>query len=533
LYGSSRIGELRPDESDQNTYRKAISRDGQLYTKEVEPVKEELKEAEAVEEKTMGLSIFNEWDYKRDPEDLEAPELVDDPKKSQIIIGLTEADIAKIKEQLATKEVQLDEVRRQQLEQDLARGYTLAQAQAAPKPTLEQYFGPSYHTKWRYRGNRHYELDNHLGNVQVVITDKKIAHGSDNWEYYTADILSVHDYYAFGQDIDERNFERGTYRYGFNGKEKNDDISSNDYDFGARIYDGRLGRWLGVDPLASKYPDASPFIFALNTPIRAKDPDGKLVIFINGLWGWPNGVVNCGREYWGDDWLKNAQKAIGDSKPAKFYDGSVGGTSNILLNNSMQYRINEGEKQGYSDAANIIAGMDKDETIKIVTNSMGAAYERGFTKGFMRYANERLKEIAKEEKSLYNAVNGGKDWIGTTTIISPEVNSKMKSLSDEKYKLKNLRFEMLIDLSSHQVDFTDPNVERRYYMTAGIGNMNIGEATFVDEKSVNFSEHIGGTKGMNHHHPYDTDPSIFPSAEKRKTETESKPDTKPKSKPKN
>jgi hypothetical protein len=159
LYGSSRIGELRPDESDQNTYRKAISRDGRLYEKEIEPVKEELKEVEAVEEKGMVKSdVFNEWDYKRDPEDLQAPELVDDPKKSQIVIGLTDEDIAKIKEQLYTKEVQLDEVRRQQLEQDLARGYTLAQAQAAPKPTLEQHFGPSYHMKWRYRGNRHYEF---------------------------------------------------------------------------------------------------------------------------------------------------------------------------------------------------------------------------------------------------------------------------------------------------------------------------------------------------------------------------------------
>jgi RHS repeat-associated protein len=275
LYGSSRIGELRPDESDQNTYRKAISRDGRLYQKEIEPVKEELKEAEAVEEKTMGLSIFNEWDYKKDTEDLQAPELVDDPKKSQIVIGLTEADIIKIKEQLYTKEVQLDEVRRQQLEQDLARGYTLAQAQAAPKPTLEQYFGPSYHMKWRYRGNRHYELDNHLGNVQVVITDKKIAHGSDNWEYYTADILSVHDYYAFGQDVEERSFERGTYRYGFNGKEKQDDISSDDHNFGARIYDGRLGRWWSVDPLFAKYTSMSPYCFGGNNPELNIDYDGK------------------------------------------------------------------------------------------------------------------------------------------------------------------------------------------------------------------------------------------------------------------
>jgi RHS repeat-associated protein len=273
LYGSSRIGELRPDESDQNTYRKATSRDGRLYQKEIEPVKEELKEVEAVEEKTMGLSIFNEWDYKRDPEDLQAPELVDDPKKSQIIIGLTDEDIAKIKEQLYTKEVQLDEVRRQQLEQDLARGYTLAQAQAVPRPTLESVYGPSYHMKWRYRGNRHYELDNHLGNVQVVITDKKIAHGGDNWEYYTADILSVHDYYAFGQDIEERNFERDTkYRYGMNGQEKEDDVFVGAFSAQYWEYDSRTGRRWNVDPVDQI--SISNYACFKNNPIWFVDPNG-------------------------------------------------------------------------------------------------------------------------------------------------------------------------------------------------------------------------------------------------------------------
>jgi RHS repeat-associated protein len=222
------------------------------------------------------LSVFNEYDYKKDPADIEAPELVDDPKKSQIVIGLSEKDIANIKEQLATKEVQLDEVRRQQLEQDLARGYTLAQAQAAPKPTLESVYGPSYHMKWRYRGNRHYELDNHLGNVQVVITDKKIAHGSDNWEYYTADILSVHDYYAFGQDIEERSFERSTYRYGMNGQEKDNDVFVGAFSAQYWEYDSRTGRRWNIDPVDQI--SISNYACFKNNPINLVDPDGSQTI---------------------------------------------------------------------------------------------------------------------------------------------------------------------------------------------------------------------------------------------------------------
>jgi RHS repeat-associated protein len=333
-------------------------------------------------------NVFNEYDYKKDPNDPAALELQDDPKKSQIVIGLTEADIIKIKEQLATKEVQLDEVRRQQLEQDLARGYTLAQAQAAPKPTLESVYGPSYHMKWRYRGNRHYELDNHLGNVQVVITDKKIAHGSDNWEYYTADILSVHDYYAFGQDIEERSFERGTYRYGFNGKEKQDDIASDDYDFGARIYDARLGRWLGVDPLAAKYASISTYVFVANMPIRAIDPDGRLVILVNGEVGNTpindNGKYRANASYWSDDFAKTIKEAFHDNN-IKFVDGDKG------VRASQRYEA--GQAFAFKNFENIIKDLAKDkdgkiiESINFVSHSKGGAFASGMVSTIMRPKN--------------------------------------------------------------------------------------------------------------------------------------------------
>ena len=47
------------------------------------------------------------------------------------------------------------------------------------------------------------------------------------------------------------------------------------YDFGARMYDARLGRWLSLDPLGAKYPGNSPYGFVRNNPILKIDPDGK------------------------------------------------------------------------------------------------------------------------------------------------------------------------------------------------------------------------------------------------------------------
>jgi RHS repeat-associated protein len=47
------------------------------------------------------------------------------------------------------------------------------------------------------------------------------------------------------------------------------------YDFGARMYDARLGRWLSLDPLAAKYPQLSPYNFCNNNPVIYTDFDGR------------------------------------------------------------------------------------------------------------------------------------------------------------------------------------------------------------------------------------------------------------------
>ena len=62
-----------------------------------------------------------------------------------------------------------------------------------------------------------------------------------------------------------RGFNNDKYRFGFNGKEKDKETygEGNEYDFGARIYNPRIGRWLSVDPLAKKYTDLSPRANAL------------------------------------------------------------------------------------------------------------------------------------------------------------------------------------------------------------------------------------------------------------------------------
>ncbi len=67
-------------------------------------------------------------------------------------------------------------------------------------------------------------------------------------------------------------------------------MDGNCYDYGFRIYNPALGRFLSVDPLSIKYPWYTPYQFAGNKPIIAVDLDG-LEEFIKTNWYDANGKV--------------------------------------------------------------------------------------------------------------------------------------------------------------------------------------------------------------------------------------------------
>src|SRR5690606_5550916 len=96
----------------------------------------------------------------------------------------------------------------------------------------------------------------HLGNVLSTVVDRKSGYGNNAGNYvgYWANVASLNDYYPFGQVMDGRGSEHRFYRRGYNGMERDDEIygMKNSLDFGARFYSNRLGKWLSLDPLATK-----------------------------------------------------------------------------------------------------------------------------------------------------------------------------------------------------------------------------------------------------------------------------------------
>lgn len=203
------------------------------------------------------------------------------------------------------------------------------------------------------RGEKLFELSNHLGNVLATVSDRKTPVSFDGTivDRYEPVISSAQDYYPFGSlmpgrsgylseggwtsggpggvtipatlTVDSRSnntpteyaatewidfapgFDCGVddafvaeikdagsvpgddgsggtagtakgYRYGFNGKENDNEVKGegNQQDYGMRIYDPRIGRFLSVDPVTKEFPWYTPYQFAGNKPIKYIDLDG-------------------------------------------------------------------------------------------------------------------------------------------------------------------------------------------------------------------------------------------------------------------
>ncbi|MBY0068212.1 DUF6443 domain-containing protein [Empedobacter falsenii] len=142
-----------------------------------------------------------------------------------------------------------------------------------------------------------YNLADHLGNVRV----------SYAWDEVNNTLKTVNEdhYYPFG--LQHKGYTRSAareivresdlieigiglaapgggltsgsanYKYKYNGKELQDELSLNLYDYGARNYDPAIGRWFNIDPLAVRYVDNSPYNYTLNNPVYFIDPDGMQV----------------------------------------------------------------------------------------------------------------------------------------------------------------------------------------------------------------------------------------------------------------
>lgn len=117
-----------------------------------------------------------------------------------------------------------------------------------------------------------FNYTDHLGNVRLSYKDT-----DNNGNISSYEILEENNYYPFG--LKHSGYYTGNtqanYKYKFSGKELQDELGLNLYDYGARNYDPAIGRWMNIDPLAETSRRFSPYTYTLNNPVFFIDPDGR------------------------------------------------------------------------------------------------------------------------------------------------------------------------------------------------------------------------------------------------------------------
>jgi RHS repeat-associated protein len=206
----------------------------------------------------------------------------------------------------------------------------------------------------------------------------------------------------------------GEYRFGFNGMERENEFygAGNTYDFGARILDVRIGRWMSVDPKVNKFPFESSFCFVSNNPNIYKDPTGEEKIIVIGgkdkVQSDDAKFVNSGllqlKNYINDVGNTGEQITViitNDYMTEKMMNGVSNEIKHIVGLAELRGHIENGEMSFYNYNVNI-------ETVS--TDSELVNYFNSKSKFSSNLSNERTNDKITSVSIFGHGLNGGRGF---------------------------------------------------------------------------------------------------------------------------
>jgi RHS repeat-associated protein len=179
---------------------------------------------------------------------------------------------------------------------DYQSGYQYLNAQLQFFPHAEGYVNVVNGERFNYV----YNYTDHLGNIRV-------SYGLDP-ESNVLKILEENHYYPFGlkhknYGVDLRTYQQNnlgqirlplvsevSYKYKYQGQERQDELGLNWDSFKWRNYDYAIGRFMSIDPLSPDFPQWSPYVFSGNLVTISKELEGMEPEFLIGS----NGKLSSG-----------------------------------------------------------------------------------------------------------------------------------------------------------------------------------------------------------------------------------------------
>lgn len=322
-------------------------------------------------------------------------------------------------------------------------------------PVTLQSLGTGYFFNFE-RKYKFFEVGNHLGNVLTTLYDVKRHFTNDNLyvDRYEAMIATASDYYPFGMGMPGRGYKGESYRYGFNGKENDNEVKGegNQQDYGFRIYDPRLGRFLSIDPISKQYPELTPFQFASNRVIDGVDLEGLefgkdynvYTLDFRPVLDAPDfktGANNFAHNFMGILWNNTIGGMLETSKGMNnFTDGLINGeynkvTGKDLVDNAMmwqeeatRYHMNTPLEQQFSDAGTMLTDWKTYESVAPIwfgfwssrVNKVGNALQTSRPYTPLQSIPNRGLDLSPDGKLTGEVFNGMAEVRGSPAYLNGE-----------------------------------------------------------------------------------------------------------------
>ena len=218
-----------------------------------------------------------------------------------------------------------------------------------------------------------YQYKDHLGNVRLSYKDISLTSTP------SLQIVEENNYYPFG--LKHKGYNNAIaggrdHKYKYNGKELNDELGLDWYDYGARNYMPDIGRWGVHDPASDITFD--PYGYVYNNPVKLIDENGEFPI-LSGIGGFFKGLFSSRGSFepGAETRLGNAFRTAGRYEKQAWQ--IVGGLGTTDKNKSFGGKVLQLLSRFTWELPNTVAGFVTAESTNVVANVNWVDFEAGAT----------------------------------------------------------------------------------------------------------------------------------------------------------